>query len=127
MKRILSGLALAALITTQASAAELITTAKDATSGSPQAGAVAAPVSIPPLGAAPPIQLGLDDDQPMAAAEPTCNGLNPDGKPHGAVWAGVGTHGYRDGGGAVTAPLGKCGSVSIAVDRSEGGFSGWRR
>lgn len=122
MKRILSGLALAGLITTQAAAAEPISTAKDATTASPTAPAPAAP----PLGAAP-IQLG-PDDQPIAPAEAGCNGLaSPDGKPHGVVWAGVGTHGYRDMGTAVTAPLGKCGSVSIAIDRTEGAFGGWRR
>jgi len=58
---------------------------------------------------------------PQAAAK-GCNALPAsDGKPHGEVWAGVGTHGYRDVGTAMTMPVGKCGSLSIAIDRSEGG------
>lgn len=42
-----------------------------------------------------------------------------DGKPHGEVWAGIGTGGYRNVGGMVTVPLGECGYASIAVDKSE--------
>lgn len=124
MKRILSGLALAALMTTQAAAAELITTQKNTADASPQAGVPT--TAAPPLGGDP-IQLGFDDG-PVDLGQARCNGMvAPDGKPHGAVWAGIGNHGYRDGGVAVTAPLGRCGSVSIAIDRSEGGFGGWRR
>jgi hypothetical protein len=43
-----------------------------------------------------------------------------DGKPHGEVWAGVGTGGYREVGGVVTQPVGDCGQVTIGVDRTEG-------
>jgi hypothetical protein len=46
----------------------------------------------------------------------------PDKSPHGEVWAGVGTHGYREGGGAVCVPL-KDGYVSVAVDA--GSIDGW--
>jgi len=49
----------------------------------------------------------------------------PDRKPHGEVHAGVGTGGYREVGGAVTQPIGDCGSVTIAVDKTE--FDGGRR
>lgn len=42
-----------------------------------------------------------------------------DGKPHGEVWAGIGTHGYRQVGGAVTVPVGKCGYATIAVDNTD--------
>jgi hypothetical protein len=47
----------------------------------------------------------------------------PDKAPHGEVWAGIGTHGYRDIGGVVCAPLGDKGAVSIAVDA--GRIDGW--
>lgn len=49
----------------------------------------------------------------------------PDRNPHGEVWAGVGTRGYREGGGVVTVPVGDCGHLSIAVDKTE--FDGRRR
>ena len=49
----------------------------------------------------------------------------PDRKPHGEVWGGVGTGGYREVGGVVTQPIGECGSVTIAVDKTE--FDGDRR
>jgi len=40
----------------------------------------------------------------------------PDRKPHGEVWAGIGTGGYREAGAVVTKPLGDCGSVTVAID-----------
>ncbi len=40
----------------------------------------------------------------------------PDTKPHGQVFAGVGTSGYREAGGYVCQPLKNGGAVSIAVD-----------
>lgn len=43
-----------------------------------------------------------------------------DGKPHGEVWAGVGTGGYREAGGVVTQPVGDCGQVTIGVSRTQG-------
>lgn len=46
----------------------------------------------------------------------------PDRKPHGEVWAGIGTHGYREVGGVVTQPIGDCSSVTIAVSHTEGDF-----
>ncbi len=49
-----------------------------------------------------------------------------DRKPHGEVWAGVGTGGYRELGGVVTQPVGDCGSVTIAVSRSGGRFASRR-
>ena len=45
----------------------------------------------------------------------------PDKSPHGAVWGGVGTHGYREAGGAVCVPLGDSGRVSIVVDDTRWG------
>jgi hypothetical protein len=46
-----------------------------------------------------------------------------DKSPHGEVWAGVGTRGYRDVGGVVCAPLGENAAVSIAVDAGQ--INGW--
>ncbi|HET6970562.1 MAG TPA: hypothetical protein VFH92_05500 [Phenylobacterium sp.] len=60
--------------------------------------------------------------QPMPAKAACAADPASDGKPHGEVWAGVGTRGYREVGGVVTQPLGKCGSLTIAVDRTEGNF-----
>jgi hypothetical protein len=65
------------------------------------------------------------DESPTA---PSRCAANADGKAHGEVWAGVGTHGYREVGGVVTQPIGACSQVTIAVDRTEGGgYGGWRR
>ena len=50
-----------------------------------------------------------------------------DGKPHGEVWAGVGTGGYRNVGGVVTQPLGDCAQVTVAIDHTEGGYGRRRR
>lgn len=47
----------------------------------------------------------------------------PDRSPHGEVWAGVGTRGYRDIGGVVCAPLGDNAALSVAVDA--GHIDGW--
>jgi hypothetical protein len=46
-----------------------------------------------------------------------------DKSPHGEVWAGVGTRGYRGGGGAVCLPLGDNAAVSLAVDAGQ--IDGW--
>ena len=60
-------------------------------------------------------------DQPARAA-PGCVPASPDGKPHGEVWAGAGAHGYREAGGVVTEPIGRCGQVTIGVSTSGGRF-----
>ena len=49
--------------------------------------------------------------------------LKQDKDPHGAVWGGVGTHGYREAGGAVCIPVGPSAQVNLAVDA---GRWGWR-
>jgi hypothetical protein len=48
-------------------------------------------------------------------APPKADG-KPDNAPHGEVFAGVGTHGYREGGGIVCVPLGDKTAVTLAVD-----------
>jgi hypothetical protein len=96
-------------------------------SSAPGAGAPAMPPFDPDSG---PLRLsdhvdGLDFLGPQGP----CGGpaFRPDGKPdrtpHGAVWAGVGTHGYREIGGAVCAPIGDRSAVSIAVDAGQ--LDGW--
>lgn len=43
-----------------------------------------------------------------------------DRRPHGVIEVGVGTGGYRRAAGVVTAPLGKTGQITVAVDKTEG-------
>jgi hypothetical protein len=50
-----------------------------------------------------------------------------DGKPHGQVWGGIGTRGYREIGGVVTQRIGDCGSVTVGVSHTEGEFGRRRR
>jgi hypothetical protein len=119
MKRHLSAIALALLIAAPAAASEPLVTAgriADAPSG-------LGPDDVnlvPPLGAYRVLPSPPDDGSPNLPPNAGCYQA-ADGKPHGEVWAGVGTHGYRNVGTAMTAPVGKCGSVSIMVDRTEGG------
>ena len=49
-----------------------------------------------------------------------------DKRPHGEVWAGIGTGGYREVGGVVTQPIGDCATVTIGMSRTEGRFAGPR-
>jgi hypothetical protein len=48
----------------------------------------------------------------------------PDRSPHGEVWAGIGTGGYREIGGAACVPLGEGAAVNIAIDAGQ--YPGWR-
>lgn len=67
---------------------------------------------------------GVLDGRPSeeAAAIATSRCPASDGKPHGEVWAGIGTRGYRTVGGVVTQPIGDCGSVTVGVSRTESDF-----
>jgi hypothetical protein len=66
------------------------------------------------------------DPQQLAEAQgPGACDPPPDRKPHGEVWAGVGTRGYREAGGVVTMPVGDCGHVTVAIDKTE--FAGRHR
>jgi hypothetical protein len=95
--------------------------------GAPTGGAPAAPYAGP---------LRLDDrldDGGPGFLRPTgpCGGpaKTADGKtdktPHGEVWAGVGTRGYREAGGAVCVPLSDKSALTIAVDAGQ--INGWGR
>ena len=46
---------------------------------------------------------------------------NPDREPHGEVWAGVGTGGYKTVGAVVTQPIGDCAEVTVAVSKTDQG------
>jgi hypothetical protein len=117
MKRVLSGILAAMLISGSAAASELVTTAGAA--GTPAVQAAGA--DAPPLGVSR-VAHSTVDDRTQAPPSPTSCSPITDGKVHGEVWGGVGTHGYRDVGMAMTGPLGKCGAVSIAVSRTEGAW-----
>jgi hypothetical protein len=47
--------------------------------------------------------------------------LKQDKGPHGEVFGGVGTHGYREAGGVVCVPIGQNSQVTVAVDASHWG------
>jgi hypothetical protein len=82
----------------------------------------------PPAASGGPINLSakssdFDDRGPLLVGP--CGGVEksvdggppkPDKTPHGAVWGGVGTHGYREAGGALCIPLGDNSQVDVAVD-----------
>lgn len=124
MRRGLSGLiGVALLAATSASAQEAIPTASASGAGAP-------PVQT---GGIDPTWITKDsderDDRGPAPVGPcgapykqTQDGqLKQDKDPHGQVWAGVGTHGYRNIGGAVCIPVGQNAQVSIAVDSTQWG------
>ena len=58
-------------------------------------------------------------------APPKADG-GPDRSPHGEVFAGVGTHGYREGGGIVCLPIGDRTAVTVAIDAGRIGDRGGR-
>lgn len=86
----------------------------------------------PPLGT--PKAVDIEPVQPGPCGlgpTPKLAPVGPDGEPqvdhspHGEVYAGVGTHGYREVGGSVCVPVGKTGAVDISVDQTR--FDGRRR
>jgi len=123
MNRILPLLIGAALVTSiGARAQEAIPTATNAPGG-----------GAPPAVSGGPITLAdksshYDDRGPVpvgpcgAPYKQTDDGqLKQDKSPHGEVWGGVGTHGYREAGGVVCVPVGQNGQVSVAVDTTHWG------
>jgi hypothetical protein len=50
----------------------------------------------------------------------------PDRRPHGEVWGGIGNRGYREAGAALTAPIGRCASATVVVDKMDVGRRGRR-
>lgn len=115
-------IALAAGLATAAGVSPTITVAQEAIPTA--AGAPAAPV---PASAARPITLPdtVEDEDAGPLPVGPCGAVGevkdgqiqkPDRKPHGAVWARVGTRGYREAGGVVCQPIGDHSAVTIAVD-----------
>ena len=110
-----AGILLAAPLTAQAQ--EAIATALRSADG----GAPTQPMADRPLR----IDDGADDGPGFLRPRGPCGGpaKTADGKtdktPHGEVWAGVGTRGYRDIGGAVCVPVGDNAAVSIAIDAGQ--------
>ena len=109
-----------------AQAQEAIATATHA----PDGGALATPASDRPLS----LDDSRDDGPGFLRPRGPCGGpaKTADGKtdrtPHGEVFAGVGTHGYREAGGAVCVPVGDNTAVSIAIDAGQiNGWGGRRR
>ena len=82
-----------------------------------------------PSDAAPPLPAEVagmtHDGQPMAMGPCGPEKVKPDGKldtaPHGEVYGGVGTHGYREVGADVCVPIGDNAALNIAVDSTQWG------
>ena len=114
----------AATIAVSARAGEVIATASGAPAGAVPARSTAAPILIPD-------RYDLGDDivrsvGPCGAVAKT-EGGKPDKNPHGEVFAGVGTRGYREAGGVVCVPIGDHAAATIAVDVGHVDGRGWRR
>ena len=116
---------LAALsIAASARAGEVITTAAGGPADAAPATSTSAPILIPDR-----YDLGED----IVRSVGPCGGVaktpggKPDKNPHGDVYAGVGTHGYREGGGVVCVPVGDHAAATIAVDVGHIDGRGWRR
>ena len=119
--------ALAAAVPTGLPAQEAIPTAPSAPGyGAPGDDAPPAPESGP-LRLSDRIDEGPDVLRPMGPCGGPARKENgkPDRTPHGQVWAGIGTHGYRDSGGVVCAPLGDNAALSVAIDAGQ--INGWGR
>jgi hypothetical protein len=112
----------------------LLCAAAPAWADGPIATTSAAEASAPqPNSAAPPLpaNAGVAPGAQQVAMGP-CGPekVKPDGtletSPHGEVVAGVGTHGYRELGGAICQPVGQNGAVSLSIDDTQGDW-GYRR
>jgi hypothetical protein len=92
--------------------------------GAPLGGAPTAPPPGP-LGAERKLPGGDDVVRTVnACGAPSTEDGKTDKSPHGEVFAGVGTHGYREAGGVVCVPVGDHTAVTIAVDA--GRYPTWR-
>lgn len=65
-----------------------------------------------------------DADAPKPPS--ACEAVVGDGKTHGEVSAGIGTRGYREVGGVVSQPVGRCGRVTVMVNQVDGETPSWR-
>lgn len=115
MTRVLIALIGGTLLAGAAQAQEAIPTAANGGDGGAPAASGGAPVMLSHARSERddrgPIPIG-----PCGVAHDVDGVPQPDKSPHGQVWAGVGTHGYREAGGAVCVPVGANGQVTVAVD-----------
>jgi hypothetical protein len=116
----LPGLAILAVVCTlaagsTATAQEVVRTGPDGAPPAPAPDPRQPPQAIDD-GAHGPLAGWSPEAAPAAMGEPPRCAPPPDSNPHGEVWAGIGTGGYREAGGVVTKPLGDCGSVTVAID-----------
>lgn len=111
----LTGAVVAGLPAAPAQADEVIRTGA---AGDPPA-STAAPAAIgrPPAADAS-SKAGDPGPEALGVERRSACGMPSNRKPHGAVWGGIGTGGYRSVGGVVTQPLGDCGEVTVAIDRT---------
>ena len=124
MNRLLIITLAVASIAASARAGEVITTAAAGPADAIPVGSSTAPILIPD-------RYDLGDDTvrnvgPCGAVAKTADG-KPDKNPHGEVFAGVGTHGYREAGGVLCVPVGDHAAATIAVDVGHIDGRGWRR
>ncbi len=118
------GALMAFAMTGTAGAQQAIPTAQDAQLGGAPPAPATGPVNLPPH--------RLDTAQNILRPVGPCGGLpnpdtgKPDKSPHGEVYAGAGTHGYREAGGAVCVPIGDHAAVNLAVDVGRYPAYGWR-
>ncbi|HXV00201.1 MAG TPA: hypothetical protein VG166_06865 [Caulobacteraceae bacterium] len=120
--RLAAALVLSLAAAGAARAQEAIPTAADATDGgAPQVATGGAPTMISNRHRRDdrgPVRIG-----PCGAPYRSVDGgpPKPDKSPHGEVFAGAGTHGYREAGGAVCIPIGENAAVTLAVDAGRWG------
>ena len=125
----LAPLALLALtISAPASAQEAISTSRASDAGPPVEAPArdAASSEEDPGDWARRVLAGQPAPAEVRRTEEGCAPAATDGRPHGEIWAGIGTRGYREIGGVVTQQIGKCGSVTIGVSKIEGPGMGRR-
>jgi hypothetical protein len=115
------------LLAGAASAQEAIPTAQGATPPDTSKEPPPAPLGARPVEALAPMQPGPCGTGPTPKMAPLDANGEPqvDTSPHGEMYAGVGTRGYREVGGTVCVPVGKSGAVTISVDQTK--FDGRRR
>jgi hypothetical protein len=128
MVRLAVVVSIVSLLAGAAAADEVIPTAQGATP--PDASKEPPP---PPLGTHPASEWVAMQPGPCGTGPaPKLAPLGADGEPqvdhspHGEMYAGIGTHGYREVGGTVCVPVGKTGAVTVSVDQSRFGGGRWR-
>ncbi|HEX4742321.1 MAG TPA: hypothetical protein VH353_13420 [Caulobacteraceae bacterium] len=120
--KLLSGVLALGLLGSPALAQETIPTA----SAAPLGGAPTPPPGSPQALGQRPFYDGADivrSDVNGCGVPPKEDG-SPDKDVHGEVYAGVGTHGYREAGGTACIPIGDHSAATISVDA--GRYPGWR-